>query len=160
REGNKVWRGLDELAREEQRDLSREFPAHVSTWSDAYSRRDFLKVMSASLAVAGVAALPGCGGRPERIVPYTRAPEDLVPGKPQYYASALTLGGIATGVLVATHTGRPTKVEGNPDHPASLGATDIFSQAAILSLYDPGRSQNVLRRGTISTWNEFRLELG
>ena len=93
--------------------------------------------MGASLALAGVTA---CTRQPaEKIVPYVRQPEELVPGKPLFFATAMTLGGVATGLLVESHEGRPTKIEGNPLHPGSLGATDVFAQAAILGLYDPDR---------------------
>src|SRR5262249_37611542 len=96
----------------------------------------------------------GCARRPaDKIMPYTRQPEGLVPGKPLYYATAMALGGFATGLLVEAHEGRPTKVEGNPQHPASLGATDAFCQAAVLGLYDPDRSQTVGHRGRIRTWD-------
>ena len=99
--------------------------------------------MGASLALAGVS---GCSHQPaEKIVPYVRAPEEIVPGKPLFFATALTLGGYAIGVLVESHMGRPTKVEGNELHPASLGATDPFAQAADPDLYDPDRSQVVHR---------------
>ena len=92
--------------------------------------------MGASLALAGVTA---CTRQPaEKIVPYVRQPEEIIPGKPLFFATAMPLGGVATGLLVESHEGRPTKVEGNPDHPASLGATDVFAQAAVLGLYDPG----------------------
>ena len=97
--------------------------------------------MGASLALAGVTA---CTRQPaEKIVPYVRQPEELIPGKPLFYATAMTLGGVATGLLVESHEGRPTKIEGNPLHPGSLGATDVFAQAAILGLYDPDRSQTL-----------------
>ena len=103
------------------------------------SRRRFLQLSSASLALAGLTA---CTRQPlEKIVPYVKQPEELVPGVPLYFATAATLGGYATGVLVESHMGRPTKIEGNPEHPASLGATDALTQAAILGLYDPDRSQ-------------------
>src|SRR5439155_2110522 len=111
--------------------------------------------MTASVGLAGI----GLGGwlrQPaEEIVPYVRQPEDAVPGKAQYFATCSTLGGYATGLLVESHLGRPTKIEGNPEHPASLGATSAFDQAAILSLYDPDRSQTVMKGGRISTWREF-----
>jgi molybdopterin-containing oxidoreductase family iron-sulfur binding subunit len=87
----------------------------------------------------------------ETIVPYVRAPEHLIPGRPLYYATAITLGGFATGVLVESHLGRPTKIEGNPQHPASRGGTDAQTQAAILSLYDPERSQVILRDEQVQT---------
>ena len=80
-------------------------------------------------------------------MPYVRQPEGIVPGKPLFFATAMPLGGIGTGLLVESHEGRPTKVEGNPQHPASLGATDVFAQASVLGLYDPDRSQTVTYRG-------------
>src|SRR5262249_19161773 len=103
-----------------------------------------------SIALAG---FNGCTRAPaETIVPYVRTPEDFVPGRPLFFATAMTLDGFATGLLVESHLGRPTKVEGNPDHPASLGATDVFAQASILTFYDPDRSSTVLHRGQISSW--------
>lgn len=122
------------------------------------SRREFLAFLGASLALAGTT---GCGKPPsEPIIPYVHPPEAFLPGKPLFFATALTLHGRALGVLVESHLGRPTKVEGNPDHPASLGATDAFAQASLLSLYDPDRSQAALRRGQISTWPAFLEEAG
>ena len=115
--------------------------------------------MAASLGLAGV-GLSGCIRQPdEKIVPYVRQPEDAVPGKPQYFATCTTLGGYSTGLLVESHLGRPTKIEGNPEHPASLGATDVFAQASILSLYDPDRSQTMMHGGRIGTWGEFLTAL-
>jgi molybdopterin-containing oxidoreductase family iron-sulfur binding subunit len=151
----RYWRSLEELAdtREFQRWLHREFPEQASELADPVGRRQFLRLMGASLALAGVTA---CTKQPaEAIFPYVRAPENLVPGKPLFFATAVTLGGIAAGVLVESHEGRPTKIEGNPEHPASLGATDLFAQASILSLYDPDRSQTVSQRGDIRTWSAF-----
>src|SRR4051794_17746416 len=108
------------------------------------SRRQFLQLMGAALAMAGDA----CTTAPrEKIVPYVRPPEQIVPGRPVYFATAAVLGGFGEGVLVESHEGRPTKVEGNPDHPAGLGATSIFAQASVLGLYDPERSQAVTYRG-------------
>lgn len=123
---------------------------------DAISRRRFLELLGASLALAGAAS---CAPPREQIVPYVRPPQQLVPGTPLYFATAHVLDGFAQGVLVETHEGRPTKIEGNPQHPDSLGATDAFGQASILSLYDPNRSQTVSFRGQISTWNEFLRQL-
>ncbi len=157
--GPEFWRSLDELAATPafQDLLHREFPRHASEWADGVSRRRFLQLASASLALAG---LTGCTKQPvEKIVPYVRQPEQLIPGKPLYFATALTLGGYATGVLAESHQGRPTKVEGNPDHPASLGATDVFAQASILTLYDPERSQSILRAGRPGTWGGFVGEM-
>jgi molybdopterin-containing oxidoreductase family iron-sulfur binding subunit len=154
-----LWRSLDELIDDPsfKKNLVREFPVDASTWNDPFTRRKFLSLMGASIALASVS---GCGTQPaHKIVPYTQAPEEVIPGKPLYYATATTLGGLATGVLVACNMGRPTKVEGNELHPASLGATDALTQAAILSLYDPDRSQNVLHAGTIGTWGDFLNDL-
>ncbi|NWG14934.1 MAG: TAT-variant-translocated molybdopterin oxidoreductase [Acidobacteria bacterium] len=154
--GRRYWRSLEEIAETPafKEFLYREFPQGAAEWTDQLSRRSFLKVMGASLALAG---LTSCSGQlAEKILPYVRQPEELIPGKPLFYASAMTLGGYATGVLVESHEGRPTKIEGNPDHPASLGSSDPFMQASILELYDPDRSQVVTRFGTrISTWDAF-----
>jgi molybdopterin-containing oxidoreductase family iron-sulfur binding subunit len=137
-------------------------PVHLKPLSELeseglVSRRRFLGLMGASLALAGAGA---CTPKPlEKIVPYVRQPENWVPGKPRYYASAFLLGGYATGVLVESHLGRPTKIEGNPDHPASLGATDAFAQASILGLYDPDRSQVITELGQIRTWQAFLAQI-
>ena len=159
RRGPEYWRSLDELADtpEFRELLQREFPDGATEWTDPVGRREFLKLMGASLALAG---LTSCTSQPsDKIVPYSRAPEEVIPGKPLFFATALTLGGCATGLVIESHEGRPTKVEGNPLHPGSLGATDAFAQASILSLYDPDRSKVVLRTGTPSTWNIFTAEL-
>jgi MoCo/4Fe-4S cofactor protein with predicted Tat translocation signal len=154
-EGRLYWRSLGELADTPQfrEYLHREFPEQASQWNDPKGRRQFLKLMSASLALAGVSA---CTKQPaEKIIPYVRQPEDMVPGKPLFFATAVPFAGYAQSVLVESHEGHPTKVEGNPEHPASLGATDIFGQAAILTLYDPDRAQSVMNRGEIRVWGEF-----
>jgi molybdopterin-containing oxidoreductase family iron-sulfur binding subunit len=120
-------------------------------------RRDLFKYVGASLALAGASA---CTRQPtEKIVPYVRQPEEIIPGKPLFYATAMTVGGFATGLLVESHMGRPTKVEGNPLHPASLGGTDAFAQAAVYSLYDPDRSQTILQLGEIRPWSAFLGEM-
>jgi molybdopterin-containing oxidoreductase family iron-sulfur binding subunit len=157
--GRQYWRSLEELAETEafQEFLHREFPRQASEWLDPVGRRQFLRLMGAALALAGLSA---CTPAPaEKIMPYVRAPEDIVPGKPLYFATAMSLGGFATGLLVESHMGRPTKVEGNPDHPASLGATDAFAQASVLTLYDPDRSQAVTYLGRIRPWSAFLQEL-
>ncbi len=159
--GRQYWRSLEELAGIDQLgEFHRaEFPPGASTWLDALDRRDFLKLMGASLALAG---LTGCGSPApisEKIVPYVQAPEGIIPGKALFFATAMPLGGYALGVLVESHEGRPTKVEGNPQHPASLGATDVFAQASLLTLYDPDRSQVATKAGRISTWSTFLTEL-
>jgi MoCo/4Fe-4S cofactor protein with predicted Tat translocation signal len=153
--GPEYWRSLEELAGSEdfQEALHREFPKGASEWLNSFSRRNFLQVMGASLGLAG---MTGCVRLPfEPIVPYVRQPENVIPGRPKYYASAVTLGGYASPVLVESHLGRPTKIEGNNLHPASLGGTDIFTQAALLTMYDPDRSQSVVSLGDQRSWQSF-----
>jgi MoCo/4Fe-4S cofactor protein with predicted Tat translocation signal len=153
--GPEYWRSLEELAGSEdfQQALHREFPKGASEWVDSVSRRGFLKVMGASLGLAG---MTGCVRLPlEPIVPYVRQPEGVIPGRPMYYATASTLGGYASPLLVESHLGRPTKIEGNDLHPASLGGTDIFAQASMLGLYDPDRSQTVMSMGDVRSWQAF-----
>lgn len=153
--GAEYWRSLDELAGtpEFEELLHREFPQGASEFLDPVSRRTFVKLMGASLALAGVTA---CTKQPpEKIVPYVREPEQIVPGKPLYFATAMPLVGYATPLLVESHEGRPTKIEGNPDHPVNRGATDVFAQASILGLYDPDRSQTLTDRGQIRPWGAF-----
>ncbi len=157
--GKEYWRSLDELAETEEFEelLHREFPESASEWADGVSRRNFLKLMGASLAFGG---LTNCTIQPEeKIVPWVRAPENLIPGKPLFYATAVPLSGVGTGILVESHMGRPTKIEGNPGHPASLGGTDAITQASILDLYDPDRATAVKNAGRISTWSSFLLSL-
>ena len=153
--GPEYWRSLEELAGSDEfkEALHREFPKGASEWVDSVSRRGFLKVMGASLGLAG---MTGCVRLPlEPIVPYVRQPEGVIPGRPMYYATASTLGGYASPLLVESHLGRPTKVEGNDLHPASLGGTDIFAQASLLGLYDPDRSQTVASMGDVRSWQSF-----
>ena len=153
--GPEYWRSLEELAGSEefQEMLHREFPKGASEWLDSFSRRGFLQTMGASLALAG---LTGCTRMPvTEIVPYVKQPENVIPGKPKYYATAFTLGGYASPVLVESHMFRPTKIEGNPEHPASLGGTDIYAQASILDLYDPDRAQNITYMGDVRSWSAF-----
>jgi MoCo/4Fe-4S cofactor protein with predicted Tat translocation signal len=153
--GPEYWRSLEELAGSPdfQEMLHREFPKGASEWLDAVSRRGFLKLMGASLAMAGMTA---CTKQPlESIVPYVRQPEEVVPGRPLFFATAFTLGGYASPVLVESHLYRPTKIEGNDRHPASLGGTDIFSQASILGMYDPDRSQTIAYLGDVRTWGDL-----
>ena len=148
-----MWRSLEELAHDATLDdaLAQRFPA----WHALYDadRRRFLKLMSASMALAGLA---GCAREPqEKILPYVNAPPGQVAGEPRFFATAHLLGGFATGVLVESNMGRPTKVEGNPQHPASLGSTDVFAQACVLDLWDPDRAQAVTHEGVVSTWDAF-----
>jgi MoCo/4Fe-4S cofactor protein with predicted Tat translocation signal len=155
-QGKQYWRTLDELANTDafQKLMRREFPAQADVWPDSFSRRHFLTLMGASLALAGIS---GCSIKPaplSKIVPYVNPPRDIVPGKPLFFATTMAFAGSAVGLLVESHMGRPTKIEGNPDHPASRGATSIYHQASVLTLYDPDRSQSVTYRGRTRTWNE------
>jgi MoCo/4Fe-4S cofactor protein with predicted Tat translocation signal len=153
--GPEYWRSLEELAGnpEFQDALKREFPKGASEWVDSVSRRGFLKVMGASLGLAG---MTGCVKLPnEAIVPYVRQPENVIPGRAMYYASAHTLSGYANPILVESHLGRPTKIEGNDKHYASLGGTDIFAQASLLTMYDPDRSQSVVSLGDQRSYAAF-----
>jgi MoCo/4Fe-4S cofactor protein with predicted Tat translocation signal len=153
--GREYWRSLEALAGtpEFRQYLHREFPENASEWLDPVGRRGFLKLMGASLALAGVSA---CTRQPDEvIVPYVRQPEELVPGKPLFFATAMPFSGTGVGLLVESHEGRPTKIEGNPDHPSSRGATDVFAQAAILDLYDPDRAQTITNLGDIRPFGAF-----
>ncbi|HET9267365.1 MAG TPA: TAT-variant-translocated molybdopterin oxidoreductase, partial [Vicinamibacterales bacterium] len=154
-EGRTYWRSLEELADTDEfrQYVQREFPSQASEFTDPAGRREFLKLMGASIALAGVSA---CTRQPvEKIVPYVRQPEEIVPGRPLFYATAMPEGGFAHPLLAENHMGRPTKLEGNPEHPASLGATDLFGQAAVLTLYDPDRSRTIVGRGEVRTWTSF-----
>lgn len=158
--GKEYWRTLDEVADtpEFQEFMRQEYPRHAAVWERSLDRRQFLKVLGASLALAGLSA---CSvGPAEKIVPYVKQPLEFVPGRPLFYSSAWTLGGYANGILAASFLGRPTKIEGNPDHPASLGATNNLTQASILELYDPDRSQVITNNGQISTHADFLTSFG
>jgi MoCo/4Fe-4S cofactor protein with predicted Tat translocation signal len=153
--GQEYWRSLEELAASTgfQAFIRREFPQQASALGEPVGRRRFLQLMAASLALAGVTA---CTRQPEeKIMPYVRQPEDIVQGAPLFFATAMPFGGFGYGVLAESHMGRPTKIEGNPQHPASLGATDAFGQASVLTLYDPDRSQVITNAGMIRTWGAF-----
>src|SRR5882672_6203449 len=157
--GPEYWRSLEELAGspEFQNMLHREFPKGASEWLDSVSRRGFLQLMGASLAMAG---MTGCTKLPlQEIVPYVRQPEQFIPGVAMYYATAFTLSGYANPLLVESHLGRPTKIEGNNLHPASLGGTDVFAQASILGMYDPDRSQAITHLGDVESWAAFVKEI-
>lgn len=121
------------------------------------TRRRFLEIMGASLAMA---AGVGCTRQStEFLMPYVVPPEQAIPGVPTYYATAALVNGVAQGIVCETHLGRPTKVEGNRAHPASLGATDVLSQACVLDLYDPSRSKQIVHQDQTSSWEEFTLAL-
>src|SRR5262245_2480670 len=175
RTGKQYWRSLEEMADSPvfQEFVAREFPQQAESWRDPIERRTFIKLMGASLALAG---LSGCVFQPpEKIVPFVKQPEELVPGKPLFFATAAPLLGVATPVLVRSNEGRPTKIEGNPDHPNNQpgtfppddserdprgsSATDIFTQASILGLYDPDRSPTLTYREDIRSWTSFVGEM-
>ncbi|HMD20818.1 MAG TPA: TAT-variant-translocated molybdopterin oxidoreductase, partial [Alloacidobacterium sp.] len=154
--GKKYWRSLDELADKPGfgEMLSREFPQQASEWIDPVSRRGFLKLAGASLALAG---LSGCTKQPdEPIYPYIKAPEDLILGKPMYFATAFPFPTGAVPVLVKSDAFRPIKVDGNPEHPYNKGGSDPLTQGTLLDLYDPDRSQHPTYRGETRTWVAFQ----
>ena len=156
----RMWRSLDELAETPafEQMLHREFPHAAAEWTDEPSRRHFMKLMGASLALAGLSA---CTLRKtqEAVVPYVTPPEEVVAGRPLFFASTAPWMGYGKGVVVESHEGRPTKVEGNADHPSSLGAADIHVQASILEMYDPDRSQTVRHGNDTSSWGAFAKDM-
>jgi molybdopterin-containing oxidoreductase family iron-sulfur binding subunit len=158
--GKRFWQSFEELSetKEYREFLENEFPANAEGHVDGINRREILKLAAASAALAGLSA---CTKLPtEKIVPYVKPPEEIVPGRPLFYATSMPLAGVAAGLLVESHMGRPTKVEGNPEHPGSLGGTDVFAQASVLQLYDPDRSQTVMLEGRISSWGAFVTAMG
>ena len=148
------WRSLAQIEeRPEFRDsLEREFPEGASELPEGVTRREMIMLLGASLSLAGLA---GCRRPVEEIVPYVTAPEEIVPGIPRHYATTMPFRRSAYGLIVESHEGRPTKIEGNPSHPSTLGASSTLVQASVLGLYDPDRSQSVAQRGTRKTWNDF-----
>src|ERR1700742_568298 len=153
--GKQYWRTLDELADDPHFDelMHREFPRHASEWDESVDRRNFLKLMGASLAFAGMA---GCkSNEQESIIPYVKQPDGMVLGKPFYFATVMPSGADAIGVLVESHEGRPTNMSGNPDHPSSMGGIDPITQASILNLYDPDRAKSVTFAGSLRPGPEF-----
>jgi len=156
--GMRYWRSVDELAGtpEFQAAVEREFPSSPHGWGDEVSRRGFLKFLGASAALAGLA---GCTKQPdEPIYPYIKQPEDLILGKPNYFATAHPFVTGAVPLLVKSDQYRPIKIDGNPEHPYNQGSSDPFTQATLLDLYDPDRSQHVTYRGENREWAEFAVE--
>ncbi len=148
------WRSLAQIEdRPEFRvALEREFPEGASELPDGVTRRDMMMLVGASLSLAGLA---GCRRPVEEIVPYVTAPEEIVPGIPRYYATTMPFRRSAYGLIVESHEGRPTKIEGNPSHPSTLGASSARIQASVLGLYDPDRSQSITLQATRKSWNDF-----
>ncbi len=160
-QGKAYWQNLDDLAdtAEFRAFMDKEFPREAAPLESSLDRRNFLKLLGASMAMAGLSSCVRPVKPHEKIVPYVQAPEEIIPGKPLFYATAVTQGGYALGLLAESHMGRPTKVEGNPDHPASLGSTDATTQATVLSLYDPDRSQTLLDNGLNINWEDLATAL-
>lgn len=154
-QSSNYWKSLNELAqnKEYERFVEREFPENASELKDGFSRRTFLRMMGASIALAGFAA---CRRPVQKILPYSKQPEDVIPGVPMYYASAMPFQDALTGIVIENHEGRPTKIEGNEMHPASKGNTSKFNQAATLGMYDPDRSRNVMENGEQSSFTNFQ----
>jgi molybdopterin-containing oxidoreductase family iron-sulfur binding subunit len=148
------WRSLAQIddRPEFRHALEREFPEGASELPDGISRRDMMLLVGASLSLAGMV---GCRRPVEQIVPFVTMPEDTVPGIPRYYATTMPFGRSAYGLIVESHEGRPTKIEGNPSHPSTLGASSSRIQASMLGLYDPDRSQSVTLKGAPKSWNDF-----
>ncbi|UCD18473.1 MAG: TAT-variant-translocated molybdopterin oxidoreductase, partial [Candidatus Zixiibacteriota bacterium] len=149
----KYWRSLGERERtaEYRKHLRNEYREN-ETDDIQWSRRNFLAIMGASMALAGLA---GCRRPIEKIIPYVAQPEEIIPGVPEYYATSMPFGTSVYGLIVETHEGRPTKIEGNPGHPSTLGSTDFMTQASILNLYDPDRSRAVRHKGVEKNYDDF-----
>ncbi|MGH7000236.1 MAG: TAT-variant-translocated molybdopterin oxidoreductase, partial [Stellaceae bacterium] len=145
---SRQWRSLEELANDPSfiARAAEELPSLAEALASPHDRRRVLKLMSAALAMAG---LGGCGGgAPEgHLIPAVKVPPNIIPGLPNFYSTANVVNGYASGVVVKHQMGRPVKVEGNPQHPASLGATDVFAQAQVLDFYDPDRAWAIMAHG-------------
>ncbi len=140
RDRQELWRRLIEHASE---------AGPPEEW-EGIGRRDFMKLVGASVALAG------CSREPVgKLLPYTVRPVGVTPGVPDHFATAMAIDGRAVGLIVESHEGRPTKIEGNPAHPASLGAAGVFEQAAVLQLYDPSRAGALRMRGRDASWESF-----
>ena len=166
-DGRRYWTSLESRAQEPEflEELAREFPQGAAELElSGMDRRSFLGLMGASLALAGVST--GCTAvdlvrKPKQtILPYTKRPEDLVPGRPRYYASSALIGGSVLGLLVESQDGRPTKIEGNPEHPASRGGTNLWAQAEVLGLYDSERAKGPASGGADADWSALEGALG
>ncbi len=151
--GKRFWRSEADLEQSAafQDVHQEEFRTGTSNPPEGASRRQFLQLMGASMAMAGLTA---CRRPVQKILPYARKPEEVIPGVPQQYATAMPFRGVLRPLLVEAHEGRPTKVEGNPEHPESLGATSGFEQASVLNLYDPDRSRRILQSGSEASWDD------
>ncbi|MBF0431084.1 MAG: TAT-variant-translocated molybdopterin oxidoreductase [Fibrobacteria bacterium] len=155
------WKSLDEFAESPayKKFVKDEFPERASELLDPVNRRSFLGLMASSMALAGLSGCKSIRRPEEKILPYNNSPEYLVPGKPLNFATSMSLGQEVVGLVVESHEGRPTKIEGNALHPSSLGAASVFHQASLLNLYDPERSKTPLKQGKPSTWGVFQKEM-
>ena len=153
------WRSLAQIEDlpEYRAALEREFPEGASELPEGITRRQMMTLVGASLSLAGLA---GCRRPVEEIVPYVAPPEEVVPGVPRYYATTMPFHRSAYGLIVESHEGRPTKIEGNPAHPSTLGGSSVRVQASVLGLYDPDRSQSIRLKGTRKSWNDFVMAWG
>ena len=153
------WRSLAQIEDlpEYRAALEREFPEGASELPDGITRREMMMLVGASLSLAGLA---GCRRPVEQIVPYVAPPEEVVPGVPRYYATTMPFHRSAYGLIVESHEGRPTKIEGNPAHPSTLGGSSVRVQASVLGLYDPDRSQSISQKGARKSWNDFVMAWG
>ncbi len=166
--GKTYWRSLNDLAdTPEFRELvENEFPSRLDAVVDPVSRRRFVQLMGASFALAGLSGCDFARWPEEKVLPFSRRPDGRIPGTAVHYATTMELGGVGAGLLVTTYDGRPIKVEGNPQHPDSLGATSQYAQASVLQLYDPDRSKAVIHRPAPkderkrSSWEAFLAEVG
>ncbi|MGH9358910.1 MAG: Fe-S-cluster-containing hydrogenase [Terriglobia bacterium] len=157
--GPEFWRSLGELAETEDYKsfLSQGLASGSEQSHGGVTRRNALKLMGASAALAGLTA---CTKMPlERIVPYVNAPEGVIPGKHLFFASTMPWQGVGQGVLLWSFMGRPTKVEGNNENPGSLGKANVFMQASVLDLYDPDRSQVLIHNGQVGNWSDFLVQV-
>jgi len=153
-QGKDYWRSINQLADspEFRKYIENEFPEGLGE-PNTLSRRNFMALMGASMALGGL--LGGCRRPVEKIIPFVAPPEEIIPGVANHYATTMPLSNSAYGLIVESHEGRPTKIEGNPDHPSTLGMSNVFLQASILGLYDPDRSKTILRDGNQVQWTEF-----
>jgi molybdopterin-containing oxidoreductase family iron-sulfur binding subunit len=148
------WRSLRELRDDPDflAEQEREFPEGASELPEGVTRREMMLLLGASLSLAGLSA---CRRPVEHIVPFVNAPEEIIPGVPRRYATTMPFGRSAYGLVVESHEGRPTKIEGNELHPSTLGRSSVRMQGAILGLYDPDRGQEVRHADQSATWADF-----
>src|SRR2546423_14043244 len=150
------WRSVEEHDHPEaaKAEVAREFGDGAAQLEGA-SRREFMQLVGGTMALAGVGTLAGCKDPPQKILAYNIKPSDIAPGRPVHYATTLTHGGVATAVLATAWEGRPTKIEGNPEHPLTKGTSSSCDHAAILSLYDDNRAREIKQHGTGKSWKQL-----